>query len=350
MPNPRVTVLMAVYNSESYLREAIESILNQSFRDFEFLIIDDGSTDSSPGILAAHAALDARIVLNPNPTNMGHANSLNKGLDVARGEYVARMDSDDISLSDRLLRQVALMDAHPNVGVCGTWLRYLGGSNSVWALPQDDTAIRCYLFFNSPIAHPTAMLRKSVIDKHHLRYQQAFDPTEDYALWSEAAKYTSFANLPEVLFLYRVHNTQLTATRRARMLAATDKVRLQQVARLGIEITDEIAEFHPQVIMLGDAITKEFITKADAWLQKLQAANQQTKVFPEPAFSARLDLQWYFICRAATQHGMFAWHTFWNSPLSKSATLRTKDKLRFWMLCAAPWLRLLRRQAPQVAL
>jgi glycosyltransferase involved in cell wall biosynthesis len=344
MSNPRITVLMAVYNSEQYVREAIESILNQSFHDFEFLIIDDGSTDSSPSILAEYAARDPRIVLAPNEGNIGHANSLNKGLKMARGEYIARMDSDDISLPDRLLRQVAFMDAHPNIGICGTWLRFFGRINQNWCLPQDDTEIRCYMFFDSPLAHPTVMMRRRIIVDHDLAYKQEYDPAEDYALWSEAAKFTAFANLPEVLFLYRAHDSQLTSVRQTTMFAAAHRVRLNQLLQMDINVTDEIANFHPQIIKFGECITKNVVTKADAWIQELELANQQTKLFPEPAFSERLHLQWYYLCLSATKLGMFSWNSFWNSPLSRSVKLSFMQKLKFGLLCAFPWLRDVRRR------
>lgn len=349
MPDPRVTVLMAVYNGEKYLREAIDSILKQTFGDFEFLILNDGSTDSSPTILDEFAARDPRIVLAPNATNMGHANSLNKGLKLARGEYIARMDADDISLPNRLLRQVEFMDAHAQVGICGTWVRYLGGSNQVWSLPQSDTEIRCYMFFHSPLAHPTVMMRQRLIVEHHLSYQQAYDPAEDFGLWNEALPFTSFANLPEVLFLYRVHGSQLTAARRAKMLAAGAKIRSIQLVRMGLEVTSETSDFHSRVLALDEPVTREFVTQADTWLQKVIAANQRTGVFPEPAFSKRLGLHWLFLCRTAANLGFFAWNSFWASPLSALLQLSPSEKMKFWMLCASPWLRHFRNRRLQPA-
>lgn len=332
MANPRVTVLMGVYNSEPYLAEAVESILNQSFTDFEFLIINDGSTDNSPTILADYAGRDARIVLNPNPTNIGHANSLNRGLKLARGEYIARMDSDDISLPNRLLRQVEFMDAHPAVGVCGTWYRYFGGVNEAAYPPPANRDIQTLLFFASALAHPSVMIRQQVLEQHHLAYQPDFDPAEDYALWSEMAKVTALANIPEILLHYRVHGSQLTSVKRAIQNAGIKKVRLMQVRRLGIEPTADEATLHQQIIQLEKPITKDLLIRADAWLQKLRSANRQANVFPEPQFSTALEKKWYDLCRAALDLGGVAWQRYWSSPLSRSGAVPAKRKLKFWLL------------------
>ena len=165
--SPRVTVLMSVYNGQGFLRQAIQSILNQTFTDFEFLIIEDGSTDATVEIVRSFP--DQRIKLCLNGSNIGLISSLNQGLSLATGEYIARMDADDISLSTRLERQVAFMDAHPSVGVCGSWLETFGiPPKSRWCPPADDAQIRCEHLFHSVIYHPTVILRKDFFAKHNL--------------------------------------------------------------------------------------------------------------------------------------------------------------------------------------
>ena len=345
MPNPYISVLMTVYNGERYLRDAIESILNQTFRDYEFIIVDDGSTDGSPAILAEYAALDPRIVLVHNEENMGHSISANRGLKLARGEYVARMDADDISLRDRFARQVAFMDAHPQIGVCGTWSQYFGAINQIWRAPQDDAEIKCYLFFDSPVANPTSMIRRRIIVDHGLAYRSEYIAAEDYAFWADAAQFTSFANLPEVLLRYRTHATQSTSTRRAAMTAGADKVRLEQLVRLGIIATEEAAKLHLQIIKLEKPLTRAFVTQADAWIQKLQATNRQVNVFAEPAFSEKLASQWFVLCRrSAPTLGLFSWRSFRQSPLSRHVNIDRLTKLKFFMTSAFPWTRGLRRR------
>ena len=181
-----ITVLMPVYNGESYLREAIESILNQTFPDYEFLVVNDGSTDSSPEIVKEYAVEDARIRLIDNRLEKGIVGALNTGLNEAKGDYVARMDADDISLPHRLAEQVRFMDDHPEVGVCGTWMSTIedGGSRLWFSFPADHERIKIGLLFYTPLAHPTVMIRRAYFEKYGLRYEECFEHAEDYELWT----------------------------------------------------------------------------------------------------------------------------------------------------------------------
>lgn len=208
---PQVTVLMPVYNGEKYLREAIDSILNQTFTDFEFLIIDDGSTDSSIKIISSYP--DSRIKLIKNDNNQGLVYSLNKGLYLAQGEYIARMDCDDISLPKRLEKQLQFLNTNSNVGTIGTWVQVINAQKepqTIWQYPSEDFAIKWSLCFNSPFAHPSVMFKKNLILSIN-GYDQNMTNAEDYDLWWRLSKITSFANLPEILLLYRQHNNSVTA-------------------------------------------------------------------------------------------------------------------------------------------
>jgi glycosyltransferase involved in cell wall biosynthesis len=335
---PCVSVVMAVYNGEQYLHEAVESILHQTFSNFEFIIVDDGSTDESPETLARYAACDSRIILVSNKENMGLARSLNKGLKLTHGKYIARMDVDDISLPDRLARQVEFMEAHSHIGICGTWMQTFGQERYDWRPPQDDAEIRSHLFFDSVLAHPSVMMRREVMVAHQLRYNAEYKASQDYALWAEAAEFTSFANLPKVLLRYRTHERQVSSAGRTKQIAYTDRVRLRQLARLGVNVTDREKELHLKVAKLDVSTTSEII-KADAWLQRLQLANQRLEAFPEPAFSERLALQWFYLCRAAVTRNIASWHSFWRSPLSNFAEIKCLSKIKFFLLYLYAWIR-----------
>jgi glycosyltransferase involved in cell wall biosynthesis len=216
---PRVSVLMAVFNGAKYLPEAIDSILGQTFTDFDFLIIDDGSTDRTREIIDSYQ--DPKIKLIRNQQNVGLTHSLNKGLDLARGEYIARMDSDDISLPDRLARQVAYMDVHPEVAVCGTWAKDIDLDGKV--IGVRETPIGKDLEHNywrpSPIIHPSAMIRRA--DLNGLRYDEQMRYAQDFDLWLRMRVKHKLANLPEHLLLYRVHRDSITSSRRDEQLLAT---------------------------------------------------------------------------------------------------------------------------------
>jgi glycosyltransferase involved in cell wall biosynthesis len=175
--NPKVTVLMSVYNAGEHLRDAVRSILDQSHADFEFLIVDDASADRSVEIIESF--LDPRIRIIRNEKNLGLAVSLNKGLDAATGEYVARMDCDDISAKDRLQAQVDLLERNPRVGACGTWIRHIGEKRIIRYYTDPDI-LKCILLFDPPMAHPTVMFRRDLFLRNGLRYDAAYRRSQDY--------------------------------------------------------------------------------------------------------------------------------------------------------------------------
>ena len=207
---PKISVIMPVYNGEKYLREAIDSILNQTFSDFEFIIIDDGSVDRSPEVIKNYT--DPRIRFYVNEKNMGVAATLNRGLELATGEYIARMDSDDIALPERFDKQVSYMDTHPGVAVCATAIRMFGAQNGEKYFSTTHGQLKVDLLFNNCLAHPTVMMRRSVIGCKY-RYNEEFSAMEDYALWIEVSREYELASIEDVLLMYRVHRSQVTQNR-----------------------------------------------------------------------------------------------------------------------------------------
>jgi len=193
-----------VWNCPGYVGAAIESILAQPFTDFEFFIIDDGSTDETPDVLRRYT--DPRI-RQIRQENMGLAGTLNVGIGLARGKYIARQDQDDLSLPDRLARQVAYMEAHPECGLLGTWAQIMEGDRLVQRYHRhscDPAELRYHLLFNNPFVHSSALLRKSVLDAvGGYSTDPTRQPPEDYELWSRMFRVAEVANLPEVLLYYR---------------------------------------------------------------------------------------------------------------------------------------------------
>lgn len=210
--NPKVTVLLPVYNAERYLATALDSVLEQSFTDFECLVINDGSTDSSPEIIKNYQAKDARLRVISRP-NKGLIATLNEGLGAARGEFVARMDADDICLPDRLQKQVELLDSRPEVGVCGTDVEAFddeSGYSQHMSAPTTHENCMVKLLFGTPLYHPTVMYRKNLIFQNDLYYSPEYIHCEDYELWMRFAEHTSFANINEILLRYRAHEQQVS--------------------------------------------------------------------------------------------------------------------------------------------
>ena len=201
MKRPKISVVMPAYNAEQYIAESIESILNQTFADFEFIIINDGSTDKTADIVKSYD--DKRIKFIDNQENQGIVPVLNQGLSMARGEYIARMDSDDISHLNRFEKQVSYMDNHPECGVLSSSYHMFGEKEAKFIHPEHVGLVD--LLDGCVVAHPAVMMRKSVIDKYEFRYSSNFRYAEDYELWSRMVLVTGIHNLPEVLLEYRWH-------------------------------------------------------------------------------------------------------------------------------------------------
>ncbi|MCP4397497.1 MAG: glycosyltransferase [bacterium] len=238
---PKVTVLLPVYNGERYLRRAIESILQQSYSSFEFLIIDDGSTDLSLKIVQSYQ--DARIRLLENGRNLGLIDSLNRGMGLAKGEYIARMDCDDISLPERLARQVAYLDTHPDIGVLGCGVRVIDACGNPMFLvdfPQENGFIKWSLCFYNPLAHPTVMMRKEVVLSvggykfDFLQEDETYSTihNEDYDLWRRLWRVTSFCNLPDRLLYLRKHADNISKVYLAEQIENGLNINRQILARV----------------------------------------------------------------------------------------------------------------------
>lgn len=242
--NPKVSVILSVYNSEKYIKEAILSILTQSYSDFELIIIDDGSTDKTALILDEFN--DERIVRTKNDLNLGLIGSLNKGIQLARGEFVARMDADDISELERLAKQVAFLDAHPEVGVLGTGMRQVdrrGRFVSFFTPKEDHRDILHQLLIDTAIAHATVMIRKNLLSDVG-GYDLNFPHTEDAELWSRLVMKTSFANLREPLYVRRLHGDSIMSLYGKFQEEQTRKIReklLDSLIQKGILNADEAA-------------------------------------------------------------------------------------------------------------
>ena len=218
---PRVSVVMSVYKEPvEWLRQSIDSILAQTFTDFELIIINDCPARAENGeVLNEYRERDHRIVVITNDDNIGLTKSLNKGLSIAKGEYIARMDADDISLPKRFERQVAFLDSHPEICGIGTWTGSVDAEGNVntAAGGMNETYprwVRAQFLQNSQVAHPAAMFRKRVKD-YTVRYDESVRYAQDYSLWVSMLRYGEIANIPEVLFCYRTSEQQITSSKKA---------------------------------------------------------------------------------------------------------------------------------------
>ncbi len=283
--SPKISVLLPVYNSELYIKEAIDSILNQTFSDFEFIIIDDASTDKSVEIIQSYS--DSRIQLIVKPQNLGYTNSLNYGLTIAKGDYIARMDSDDISLPFRFEKQVAFLEANLDVVACGTNYQILG-TDYVVTKPELHEDIKIELLTESCIGHPTVMLRNETLQKNQISYQIKFEPAEDYALWVHMLNYGKLHNLQEVLFLYRNHEGQVSVTKKEIQRNSASLSRLSLVKKITSTISEEEEIIYKKLFSLVDKFTYNDLVLFSTLKHKLLLANQ-IQYFQKESFVAFLN-------------------------------------------------------------
>lgn len=229
---PLISVILPVYNAEHTLGEAIESILNQTFAGFELIIINDGSTDASEKIVLKYD--DKRIKYFSNDGNKGLIYTLNRGLGLARGKYIARMDADDISLPTRFEKQVRILEEDSSVIVCGSRIRYFGikKGKSVYIAPESSEENKKWLVRESCFAHPTVMMRKEVLVNNRIGYHPDYKNAEDYKLWIDLAPYGAFYNIQEVLLNYRLSPTQITQSHNTEQKKNARRCRREYLSRL----------------------------------------------------------------------------------------------------------------------
>ena len=328
--NPRISVLMPVYNGEKYLRQAIDSILSQTFRDFEFLIINDGSTDATVEIITSYT--DTRIRLIHNDTNLGLIATLNKGLDLAHGEYIARMDCDDISLPKRLAKQVSFMDRNSDVGICGTWIQFIG-SNRIKKYPLTHEAIKVYLLFNCPLAHPSVMIRKDVLRKNDLYYDINYKHAEDYELWTRCVNVIKLANIPEVLVKYRWHLDQVSNKSAHTQGKRKFEIRAKYLSAL-YKITSETEAAVNKLLFLDKYMPSiDMLVEGHDLLCKLRSENAHKLIFSEREFKILLAERWFELCNASCSLGYSVWKHYLRSELRHNTNITFKQELKLLLKC-----------------
>ncbi|MFT6127582.1 MAG: glycosyltransferase involved in cell wall biosynthesis [Flavobacteriaceae bacterium] len=282
---PSITVLMPVYNCEDYVKEAVESIINQTYSNFEFLIIDDASNDNTVSIIKA--IKDSRIVLFEKPKNTGYTESLNYGLSIAKGEFIARMDADDMSLPERLSKQLTYMESNPETIVCGSFYEIIG-SGEIKKFPVLHEDLKINLLRNSCFAHPSVMIRKSVLDAHRIQYDSAKEPAEDYALWVALLPFGKFHNLEDVLLKYRIHEHQVSKKRRKVQLDSKLSTRVKVLEYLDVKLDIASIDVLKKIVLFDrlelDEVLSFFVLK-----DKFIKENNRLHVFSEIQFKAYMD-------------------------------------------------------------
>lgn len=308
---PPISVILPVYNGASYLSESIESILKQTFRDFELLIINDASADNSCEIIKSFS--DRRIVYLEHNQNMGLVAALNNGIFHSKGRYIVRMDQDDVSLPDRLAMQFDFMEKNPDCIVSGTQVKVIGGPGKL-EYPLTDHECRVNLVFSPPFAHPAVIMRASTLKKNNFFYSSQFKDAEDYGFWVELSKFGSLANLPFEGLLYRRHSDQYTNNYKNGMNLASSNIRTYYLNSLGVKLEE-------QDQALFDIITQRRINYENA--SQIKAIGEFLGRFPDilkgsglkhQTVQKKMYLFWRRICGEYEKKGKSAYRIFHSSP------------------------------------
>jgi len=258
------------------------------------------------------------------------ARALNLGLDHALGEWVARMDADDISLPDRLSRQLDFLANHPEVGLCGGRVKHFGLFEShFYGQPQSYEDVRTSSLFYNPIWHPTVMMKRDLLERYNLRYDPALCPADDYDLWIRAMRHFPAMNMDRVLLLYRTHKGSLTSMEWTDMDAQSSSIAARELKFLGLDIDAETARFHRNIGRIGCMNICDIgdLQRAERWLHNLLAANNRVKYYPQEALRRAVGDVWYRVCYYASSLGFKTLKSYRQSTLRYPAPQGVKGNM-----------------------
>ncbi len=296
MKLPYVSIVMSTYNSEKYLIEAIESILTQTYTNFEFIIINDGSTDNSLDIIKDFMRKDKRIILISRE-NKGLPFSLNEGIMFAKGKYIARMDADDISLPLRLEKQINFMEKNREIGICGTAILNLD-TGKQWLLNSNDKKLKTELLFSSIFAHPSVMIDRQILIDNKLFYNEKFLQAQDFELWTRMAEYTKFANLKIPLLRYRVLEESITRVSDKNIedrYKIIKSIFIYSLKRLNIQNNEEENRLHFNLTVNTRIRDNQIeFSSLEKYFSKLVEANYREKIFDNQELKKVLGKKWFW--------------------------------------------------------
>lgn len=287
---PEVSVIMPVYNGEKYIRESMDSVINQTHKDFEFIIINDCSSDNTENIIKSYN--DNRIKYVKNKKNLGVALSLNKGLNLATGKYIARMDADDISLPYRFEEQIKYLKENKECDICsGDIIEFDdNGNEQLHVYSHDNSNIMVDLLFDSPIVHPAVMMRSSIKEKIDLYYDIQYEKAEDFELWARISDKVRIDNLNKVLLKYRIHNLQVSVSCNRQQVKACRKIRYRSLVKiLGKNKTEEYIDIFDDFCNNKIKTQEEYETLCECF-RVIYENNKRKKIYSDKILGTQLSL------------------------------------------------------------
>ncbi len=294
----KISVIMPLYNAERFVGESIESVLTQTFRDFELIVVDDCSTDGSYAVAEEYARRDARIRLLRNERNRGAAETRNRGLDAARGEYIAFMDADDLIVPERFTLQIELLERRPEIDLCCSYgtMFFQDGRRKLLKAPRTHEEIETELLFGCPFGMPSAMMRRATFERSGVRLETSM--AEDYKLWADLSEKMRMACIPRSLFLYRQWDEQLSATQRKGQNASARAVQTHYIARrLGLHFSEPEAELLFRLTRRIGPVDREGVRLYKTLLERIYRANAAAGAFDLRALKKQLAHRYKKACK-----------------------------------------------------
>lgn len=326
---------MPVYNCKDFIKEAVDSLLGQTYANLELIIIDDCSTDGTLGILDKFS--DDRIKLLKKTVNTGYIPSLNWGLEIAKGKYIARMDGDDISHPGRIEKQVEFLEQDDEIALCGTWYQLLA-TNEIVRNPAEHEDIKLAMLDYCALGHPTVMFRRKFIMDNKLSYDLQFYPAEDYDLWTRVAAIGKLANIPQVLLFYRTHAGQVSAVDQKTQVFNSYKCKVKMIC-YPLSVTASLDVENAFALVRRDVIQdRSNLDKMVEWLEYLLNSNQHSKFYTAIGFFNYIEqkkatlIRTYYLHQTKYNPGVFF---KFNSKFRHYFTIN--ELIRFTCKCALFW-------------
>ena len=321
---------MPVFNCAKYLSSSIRSILRQTFRDFQLVIIDDGSEDGGQDIIRGFQ--DPRIQLIQNQSNLGVAATLNKGLALSESEYIVRMDADDISKNNRLTCQLEAMEKDAGLDICGSWVKMITDNerSQVIRYPTKSSAIKPYILFNNPLAHPAVILRKSSLDRHDLRYDERIGAGQDYEFWSRCSDSCCIRNIPEVLLYWHRHSQGVTNRESGKSNNTAMSVQKRELIKLGITCDARRLKEHRKIGQCYNTQSIEQLEDALIWLNRIIIANNLRKQYDEKSLLQIIAMIWLQLCANSSANSIAVIRKYLSAPFYSFYTPRVAEVSLFF--------------------
>ena len=326
---PLITVLMPCYNCEKFIADSIKSILNQTYKNFIFLIINDGSTDRSLEIIKKFQQLDPRIKVLNNEKNLGLVDVRNLGIKRINTKYIAFLDSDDVSYPTRLEKQLSFLEANPDYGMIGTFVEQIdetGQKNKTkWKNSASAKEIPIILFFHNCFTQSSIMVRKSALADP--TYRPGYAPTEDYDLWIRISKKWKVYNIHEILTKYRIHNANISTTKRAQQIAGIKQIHRDLLLELNIEASEEELKIHGTNGTFKGGDVLKFLDQREKWLKKIIAQNFHIRLYDSIILEKIIAALWLEGAIANAGNGWPIFFKCLSSPLIKKLPLKYCSKI-----------------------